>query len=144
MIKNVLHGHDLSQAAEAQALVLRHATAMPLCLTECLSSNLQTMAAHKVQHERFTRLVSKLLKHEPPCMSEAEDWESANGWLDTLVPPPASQSLASVQPEANGKLPQGMLLLVTAITDKEVLADWESATGWLDVCMPPPASQGKR
>ena len=32
-------------------------------------------------HSAFVRVASKLLHHEPPCMSEAEDWESSSGFL---------------------------------------------------------------
>ena len=40
------------------------------------------MARHRMApHSAFARLSSKLLRHEPPCMSEAEDWESSAGFL---------------------------------------------------------------
>ena len=43
---------------------------------------LQIMARHRMaSHSAFARLSSKLLHHEPPCMSEAEDWESSAGFL---------------------------------------------------------------
>ncbi|KAI3435635.1 hypothetical protein D9Q98_001694 [Chlorella vulgaris] len=40
------------------------------------------MARHRMPtHSAFARVASKLLLHEPPCMSEAEDWESSSGFL---------------------------------------------------------------
>eukprot|EP00879_Flechtneria_rotunda_P007003 GHRR01007352.1.p1 GENE.GHRR01007352.1~~GHRR01007352.1.p1 ORF type:complete len:2075 (+),score=775.15 GHRR01007352.1:2-6226(+) len=49
---------------------------------------------HKIQHEWFQRLASKLLNPEPPCCSDAEDWEDAGGWaveLDALAEAAAQQ-----------------------------------------------------
>ncbi|KAK9806315.1 hypothetical protein WJX72_010074 [[Myrmecia] bisecta] len=81
----------------------------------------KTMAAHKMQHERFTRLCNKLLKHEPPCMSEAEDWESANGWLDQLAPAPTNATAASGQPDANGGVQR------LPVNDWALKRAWESS-----------------
>ena len=46
------------------------------------------MAKHRMSpHASFTRVAAKLLHHEPPCMSEAEDWESSSGFLaDEHIP----------------------------------------------------------
>eukprot|EP00878_Enallax_costatus_P008272 GHUV01008648.1.p1 GENE.GHUV01008648.1~~GHUV01008648.1.p1 ORF type:complete len:2405 (+),score=620.50 GHUV01008648.1:939-7217(+) len=38
---------------------------------------------HRVQHEWFSRLAQKL-NAEPPCCSDAEDWEDAGGWAAEL------------------------------------------------------------
>lgn len=36
---------------------------------------------HRLQHEWFERLCTKMNRIEPPCMSDAEDWEGLpNGW----------------------------------------------------------------
>jgi FKBP12-rapamycin complex-associated protein len=40
------------------------------------------MGRHRMPtHSAFTRVAGKLLLHEPPCMSEADDWESSSGFL---------------------------------------------------------------
>ena len=61
------------------------------------------MQRHKIHHEKFARLAAKLLAHDPPCMSEAQDWETSNAWLDTLVPPPRPETLTSSLPDAPGE-----------------------------------------
>lgn len=55
---------------------------------------------HKVHSEAFSRLAQQLLAHDPPCMSNAPDWESAHGWLNSLAPPPKPETLSSSLPEA--------------------------------------------
>eukprot|EP00887_Chlorella_sp_A99_P006163 scaffold3.g6163.t1 len=40
------------------------------------------MGRHRMAaHAAFGRISAKLLHHEPPCMSEADDWESSAGFL---------------------------------------------------------------
>jgi FKBP12-rapamycin complex-associated protein len=42
----------------------------------------KTMARHRMPpHPAFARIASRLLHHEPPCQSAAEDWESSAGFL---------------------------------------------------------------
>ena len=48
---------------------------------------LKQMQRHKIQHEKFSKLAAKLLNHDPPCMSNAADWEANNAWLEELIPP---------------------------------------------------------
>ncbi len=45
----------------------------PATCTACLT---QSVARHRINHEWFERLASALFGVRPPCMSEAEDWES--------------------------------------------------------------------
>ena len=58
------------------------------------------MQRHKIHHEKFARLAGKLLAHDPPCMSSADDWESSNAWMDELAPPPKPETLMSSLPDA--------------------------------------------
>lgn len=44
---------------------------------------MQIVTRHRVQHEWFSRLAQKL-NAEPPCCSDAEDWEDAGGWAAEL------------------------------------------------------------
>ena len=40
------------------------------------------MGRHRMPaHSSFTRVASKLLHHESPCMSEADDWETSSSFL---------------------------------------------------------------
>lgn len=40
------------------------------------------MGRHRMPpHSAFSRVAAKLLHHEPPCQSEAEDWEGSAGFL---------------------------------------------------------------
>jgi hypothetical protein len=66
---------------------------------------LQAMQRHKMVHPRFTKLAGKLAMQEPPCMSDAEDWESQHGWVDELVPPPLELASMPSLPDATGVLP---------------------------------------
>ena len=34
-----------------------------------------------LQHDRLSKLMSHLESSAPPCMSDAPDWESSQGWL---------------------------------------------------------------
>lgn len=45
---------------------------------------LQVMMRNRVAHEWLERLAAKVMQTEPPCMSDAEDWESANGWAQEI------------------------------------------------------------
>ena len=45
---------------------------------------MQVVARHRIQHEWFERLANKVMSAEPPCMSNAEDWESAGGWATEI------------------------------------------------------------
>ena len=56
-------------------------------------------------HERFSRLAAKVTLAEPPCMSEAQDWESQHAWMDELQPPPDTSSALPSIPEAPSKFP---------------------------------------
>ena len=58
------------------------------------------MARHKMGHEKFARLAAKVTTADPPCMSDAEDWESQNGWMDELAPPPDTSSALPALPES--------------------------------------------
>lgn len=63
------------------------------------------MQRHKIQHEKFSKLAAKLLSHDPPCMSNATDWEANNAWLDEMAPA-AKQDLNSYQlPDIIGQFP---------------------------------------
>lgn len=52
------------------------------------------MGRHRMPpHPAFSRVAAKLLHHEPPCQSEAEDWEGSAGFLaeEHLALPSAKQ-----------------------------------------------------
>ncbi len=38
----------------------------------------------RLHHPLFERISVKLLAVEPPCMSDAEDWERSSGWVAEL------------------------------------------------------------
>ena len=44
-----------------------------------------------LQHERLTKLMTHLESSAPPCMSDAPDWESSQGWLISTDAWPDSQ-----------------------------------------------------
>ncbi len=58
------------------------------------------MARHKMVHEKFARLAERVTLQEPPCMSEADDWESNNRWIDDLVPAADATSSLPALPDA--------------------------------------------
>ncbi|BDA44527.1 Serine/threonine-protein kinase TOR [Coccomyxa sp. Obi] len=60
----------------------------------------RAMARHKMVHERFARLAERVTLQEPPCMSDADDWESNNRWIDDLVPPPEPVNSLPTLPDA--------------------------------------------
>ena len=60
----------------------------------------QGMARHRVSHDMFSQLAAKVLTHDPPCMSDAQDWETDNAWLDLLAPPPDPATVLPALPEA--------------------------------------------
>jgi len=39
---------------------------------------------------------------EPPCMSDAEDWEAGHGWVDDLAPPPEPAAALPPMPDPSG------------------------------------------
>lgn len=41
-------------------------------------------ARRRVRHEWFERLAARVLGAEPPCVSDAEDWEGAGGWAPEI------------------------------------------------------------
>ena len=43
---------------------------------------------HKKTHDKFAKMAARISMAEPPCMSNAEDWESQNGWVDEMGPLP--------------------------------------------------------
>ena len=51
------------------------------------------MARHKVKHERFSRLVAKMLRANTPSMSTLDEWESTNGWLDEADVPESDSAV---------------------------------------------------
>jgi hypothetical protein len=53
-------------------------------LCHVVACPLQIVVRHRLQHERFERLAGKFLSPEPPCCSDAEDWEDAGGWAAEL------------------------------------------------------------
>jgi hypothetical protein len=62
--------------------------------TYVISTALQIVVRHRMHHESFERVAGKLLSAEPPCCSDAEDWEDAGGWaveLDALADAAAQQ-----------------------------------------------------
>jgi hypothetical protein len=67
----------LSELA-ADSFVNPFSTSYPARILPCA----QIMGRHRMpSHTAFARVAAKLLLHEPPCMSEAEDWESSSGFL---------------------------------------------------------------
>ena len=58
------------------------------------------MARHKIKHERFTRLVAKMLRAAPPSSAALDEWESTNGWLDEAdVPESDSAANLALMPD---------------------------------------------
>ena len=53
-------------------------------------------------HERFNLLAAKVTLHEPPCMSDAEDWEAGHAWVDDLAPPPEPAAALPPMPDPAG------------------------------------------
>ena len=49
---------------------------------------MQVMMRHKKTHDKFAKMAARISMAEPPCMSNAEDWESQNGWVDEMGPLP--------------------------------------------------------
>ena len=61
---------------------------------------MQCMARHKIKHERFTRLVAKMLRAAPPSSAALDEWESTNGWLDEAdVPESDSATNLALTPD---------------------------------------------
>ena len=58
---------------------------------------MQVMLRHKKTHDKFAKMAARISMSEPPCMSNAEDWESQNGWVDEMALPP--------EPEASMTIP---------------------------------------
>ena len=54
-------------------------------------------------HDKFARLATRVTLQEPPCMSEADDWESNNRWIDDLVPPPDATTSLPALPDAGSE-----------------------------------------
>jgi len=80
-------------------------------------------ARHRLQHEWFERLTRKVAASEPPCMSDAADWEaSSSGWAAELELLGEGRAAAPPLPplDAGGaaKLPVNALVLRRA---------WESS-----------------
>lgn len=42
------------------------------------------MAKHRMAHDKFSQLASKLVKAAPPCMSSTDDWEPTAAALEEL------------------------------------------------------------
>ena len=58
------------------------------------------MARHKIKHERFTRLVAKMVRAAPPSSAALDEWESTNGWLDEAdVPESDSAANLALMPD---------------------------------------------
>jgi hypothetical protein len=65
-------------------LSLLRARPCPCCAYFCAGHDAQIVVRHRLSHERFERLAGKFLSPEPPCCSDAEDWEDAGGWAAEL------------------------------------------------------------
>ena len=61
------------------------------------------MKRHRMVHEKFSKLGAKMSMQEPPCMSNAEDWESQNGWVDELAPAPVELSSMPSLPDGSSE-----------------------------------------
>lgn len=57
------------------------------------------MTRHKRMHEKFSKIAARIAMADPPCMSNAEDWESQNGWVDEMGPPPDSDATLPTLPD---------------------------------------------
>lgn len=66
------------------------------------------MKRYNIRHERFGRVANKLMDLEPPCMSEAQDWETENAVLAEIMRTNAVQSATAAPPDLNGKLNEGL------------------------------------
>ena len=56
----------------------------------------QAAAQGGLVHDRLQRLLDHLDCAVPPCMSQANDWEAVDGWLDELVPAKESMPLPGI------------------------------------------------
>jgi hypothetical protein len=85
----------------------------------CSARAQQIVVRHHMHHEWFERLASKLLSAEPPCCSDAEDWEDAGGWaaeLDALAEAAALQPPAMpLDPGESSILPFAQLLALSLL-----------------------------
>jgi hypothetical protein len=78
------------------------------------------MARHKIKHERFTRLVAKMLRAAPPSSAALDEWESTNGWLDEGdVPESDSATNLALMPDiARAPLPSPASHAVLSVADR--------------------------
>jgi hypothetical protein len=63
------------------------------------------MMRHKKTHDKFAKMATRISMAEPPCMSNAEDWESQNAWVDEMALPPEPDSSLPALPDGTSKLP---------------------------------------
>lgn len=61
---------------------------------------MQIMAKHRMAHDKFSMLATKLVKAAPPCMSSSDDWEPTAAALEEL-----SLTLENGNPAATTPLP---------------------------------------
>ena len=66
---------------------------------------MQVMLRHKKAHDKFAKIAARISMAEPPCMSNAEDWESQNGWVDEMGPPPEPNAHLPSLPDGACKSP---------------------------------------
>ncbi len=62
------------------------------------------MMRHKKTHDKFAKMAARISTAEPPCMSNAEDWESQNAWVDEMTAPPQPDSSLPTLPDGAGML----------------------------------------
>lgn len=75
------------------------------------------MARHRMVHEKFARLAERVMLQEPPCMSEADDWESNNRWIDDLVPALDATTSLPALPDAGSERLEHVTDNVPSMTD---------------------------
>ena len=62
------------------------------------------MMRHKKTHDKFSKMAARISMAEPPCMSNAEDWESQNAWVDEMAPPLEPDPCLPSLPDGTSKL----------------------------------------
>ncbi len=83
---------------------------------------------HKKTHDKFAKMAARISMAEPPCMSNAEDWESQNGWVDEMGPLPEPDIGPPILPDGTTSehLPVKWLcapVLVTILKQRQCLSE---------------------
>ena len=97
-IRRVRSNTHSARAVFPHHLLLPFQQTSPFVLT-------QVMMRHKKTHDKFAKMAARISMAEPPCMSNAEDWESQNGWVDEMGPPPEPEIGPPILPDGECEHP---------------------------------------